>query len=150
MRGTADMVKRKGRDAAIAIVTVSAAVIAALAAMTPTTAQAAGGRQAMERCVDRVLARLTHAGAAEPQVGPAILSECDGPLQAVLADAIESGEAPNFCKIALCLTLARSRAAEEATQEYRRRVRAAVHIAVAPPSRTNSAPVAKAASSDAR
>lgn len=86
-------------------------------------AQAEGGRKRMEQCVDHVLSRLVRTHAAEAQVGPAILSECDGALQAVLADAVESGEAPAFCKVAFCMTLARSRAAQEATEEYRRRVR---------------------------
>jgi hypothetical protein len=34
-----------------------------------------------------------------------------------------SGEAPAFCKVGFCITLARSRAAQEATEEYRRRIR---------------------------
>ena len=74
-------------------------------------------------CVDHVLSRLTQARVAETQVGPAVLSECDGALQAILADAIESGEAPAFCKVGFCITLARSRAAQEATEAYRRRIR---------------------------
>lgn len=77
----------------------------------------------MEQCVDHVLSQLTRAKATEAQVGPAILSECDGALQVVLADAIDSGEASAFCKVAFCISLARSRAAQEATEEYRRRVR---------------------------
>ena len=86
-------------------------------------AQAKGGRQLMERCVDQVLSQLARARAAETQVGPAVVSECDGALQAVLSDAIETGEAPAFCKVGFCITLARSRAAQEATEEYRRRLR---------------------------
>ena len=95
----------------------------AFSAALPTAAQAKGGRQLMEQCVDQVLARLAQARAAETQVGPMVLSECDGALQAVLADAIESGEAPALCKVGLCITLARSRAAQESTEEYRRRIR---------------------------
>ena len=101
----------------------AAAALTALLAVLPTAVQAQGGRKKMEQCVDHVLSRLARARAAEAQVGPAVVSECDGALQAVLANAIESGEAPAFCKIAFCLTLARSRAAQEATEEYRRRVR---------------------------
>jgi hypothetical protein len=76
----------------------------------------------MEQCVDRVLGRLTRAGAIDSQVGPAVLSECDQPLRLVLADAIESGEAPGVCRIAFCLDLARRRAAQEAIVEYHRHV----------------------------
>ena len=101
-------------------VTVAAGVAAFAAA--PSAAQAAEGRHAMEQCVDRVLSRLTRSKAGDAQVGPAVLSECDQPLRLVLADAIESGEAPGFCKVAFCLDIARSRAAQEATAEFRRRV----------------------------
>jgi hypothetical protein len=38
-----------------------------------------------------------------------------------LADAVGSGEAPASCEVRLCLSLARSRTAQEATEEYRRR-----------------------------
>ena len=118
------MQRHKGRHIRTTIATLSAAiVIAALSAALPTAAQAKGGRQLMEQCVDHVLSRLAQARAAETQVGPAVLSECDGALQAALADAVESGEAPAFCKVGFCITLARSRAAQEATEEYRRRLR---------------------------
>ena len=100
----------------------AAAGLAALAGMAPSAARAAGGRVAMEQCVDRVLGRLTRARAIDSQVGPAVLSECDQPLRLVLSDAIESGEAPGVCRIAFCLDLARRRAAQEATAEYHRRV----------------------------
>jgi hypothetical protein len=114
----------KGQHVRTTIATLSAALaVTAFSAALPPAVQAKGGRQLMERCVDQVLSRLTQARAAETQVAPAVLSECDGPLQAVLADAIESGEAPAFCKVGFCITLARSRAAQEATEEYRRRVR---------------------------
>jgi hypothetical protein len=39
-----------------------------------------------------------------------------------LAEAIQSGEAP-FCTVESCLDMARSRAAQEATAEYRQRIR---------------------------
>lgn len=116
------MFGRLGCRARIVVGTMSAA--GCLAAWT-AAGEAAGGRQSMEQCVDRVLSRLTRAGAADAQVGPAVLSACDGPLRLVLADAIASGEAPGFCRAALCLDLARSRAAQEATAEYRRRIGAA-------------------------
>jgi hypothetical protein len=118
------MQRHKGRHIRTTIATLSAAIaIAALSAALPTAAQAKGGRELMEQCVDHVLSQLARARAAETQVGPAVLSECDGALQAVLADAIESGEAPAFCKVGFCITLARSRATEEATEAYRRRIR---------------------------
>lgn len=118
------MQQHQGQHVRTTIVTLSAALaVAAFSATLPTAAQAKGGRQLMEHCVDQVLARLAQARAAETQVGPMVLSECDGALQAVLADAIESGEAPAFCKVGFCITLARSRAAQEATEEYRRRIR---------------------------
>jgi hypothetical protein len=114
----------KGQHVRTTIATLSvAAAVTAFSVALPPAAQAKGGRQLMEQCVDHVLARLAQARAAETQVGPVVLSECDGALQAVLADAIESGEAPAFCKVGFCITLARSRAAQEATEEYRRRVR---------------------------
>ena len=101
---------------------VAALSAAGFLATLTLAAQAAGGRRSMEQCVDRVLSRLTRAGAVDAQVGPAVLSECDGPLRLALADAVASGEAPGFCRAALCLDLARSRAAQEATTEYRRRI----------------------------
>ncbi len=114
----------KGQHVRTPIATLAAAItIAAFSAVLSTAAQAKGGRPLMEQCVDHVLSRLAQARAAETQVGPVVLSECDGALQAVLADAIESGEAPAFCKVGFCITLARSRAAQEATEEYRRRIR---------------------------
>src|SRR3954454_25044574 len=84
----------------VTITSIAAAGLAALTGMAPSAARAAGGRVAMERCVDRVLGRLTRAGAIDSQVGPAVLSECDQPLRLVLSDAIESGEAPGFCRMA--------------------------------------------------
>ena len=98
--------------------TVSAA-LGFLAAAPVSPAQAAGGRRSMEQCVDRVLARLVRAKVPESQVSPAVLSACDGPLRVTLAEAIQ---AP-FCTVESCLEMARSRAAQEATQEYLQRVR---------------------------
>jgi hypothetical protein len=76
----------------------------------------------MERCVSSVLSRLARVGAPATEVGPAVVSWCDGPLRATLAEAIRSGEA-GACTIESCMDLARSRAAEEATQIYRLRTR---------------------------
>ena len=98
------------------------AALGFLATAPVSTAQAAGGRQSMEQCVDRVLARLVRARAPESQVSPTVLSTCDGALRVTLAEAIQSGEAP-FCTVESCLEMARSRAAQEATAEYRQRVR---------------------------
>jgi hypothetical protein len=113
----------KGRHVRTMIATLSAAAATVLSAALPSAAQAKGGRQLMEQCVDHVLARLVQAKAAEAQVGPAVLSECEGALQAALTDAIESGEAPAFCKVGFCIAMARSRAAQQATEAYHRRLR---------------------------
>jgi hypothetical protein len=106
----------------IAIPVAVSAALALLAAAPLSGAHAAGGRRSMEQCVDRVLSRLVRARAPESQVGPAVLSACDGPLRVTLAEAIQSGEAP-FCTVESCLDMARSRAAQEATAEYRQRIR---------------------------
>ena len=71
----------------------SVAVLVSVAAGAPPAAQAAGGRQAMQQCVTRVLSGLARQQAPETQVGSAVLSRCDGPLRTALADAIQSGEA---------------------------------------------------------
>jgi hypothetical protein len=99
----------------------SALIALATATLAPPT-HAAPGRYSMEQCVDRVLSRLARAGADEAQVGPTVLSQCDGPLRAALADAIQSGEAP-LCTVESCMGMARSRASDEATAEYRQRLR---------------------------
>ena len=93
-------------------------LVSVAAASAPASVQAAGGRQAMQQCVSRVLSGLARQQAAESQVGSAVLSRCDGPLRTALADAIQSGEAPN-CTVEGCLDMARSRAAAEAIQAYR-------------------------------
>ena len=100
----------------------SGALIALAPATLSSPAQAAPGRYSMEQCVDRVLSRLARVGADEAQVGPTVLSQCDGPLRAALADAIQSGEAP-LCTVESCMGMARSRASDEATAEYRQRLR---------------------------
>ena len=85
---------------------------------TATFAQSAGTRTSMERCVDGVLSRLARAKAAEGQVGTAVISQCDKPLRAALASAIQTGEAP-MCSVESCIAVSRQRAAEDATSAYR-------------------------------
>ena len=85
------------------------------------SAQTAGTRHSMERCVDSVLARMARAKRPEAQVGPAVLSHCDGPLRAVLASAIETGSA-FICTVESCIGMARQRAAEKARMAYRERL----------------------------
>ena len=84
-------------------------------------AQSTGTRQLMDRCVDNVLARMARAKVPEAQVGPAVVSHCDGPLRAVLASAIESGQA-FICTVESCIGMARQRAAEKARTAYRERL----------------------------
>ncbi len=100
------------------LITPVAVLAAVAAASTPSAAQAAGGRQAMQQCVTRVLSGLARQQAEESQVGSAVLSRCDGPLRTALTDAIQSGEAAS-CTVESCLDMARSRAAAEAIQAYR-------------------------------
>ena len=88
---------------------------------TAGSAQTAGTRQSMERCVDSVLARMARAKAPEAQVGSAVVSQCDAPLRAALASAIQSGEA-FICTVESCIGIARARAAEEAKSAYRERL----------------------------
>src|SRR3954468_3807086 len=64
----------------------STALITLTTATLPSPAHAAPGRQSMEQCVDRVLARLARARADEAQVGLTVVSQCDGPLRAALAE----------------------------------------------------------------
>src|SRR3954462_3664398 len=94
----------------------SAALIALATATLPAPAHAAPGRQSMEQCVDRVLSRLSRARADEAQVGPTVLSQCDGPFRAALAEPIQSGGAAR-CTVESCRGRARSRASDEATAE---------------------------------
>src|SRR3954464_7491185 len=98
----------------------SAALIALPTATLPSPAHAAAGRQSVEQCVDRVLSRLTRARADEAQVGPTVVSQCDGPLRAALAEAIQGGGAL-LCSLESCRGLAGSGASDEATAEYRQR-----------------------------
>src|SRR3954453_7810617 len=110
--------KKIGMLASKRLVTSVAVLVSVAAASAPSATQAAGGRQAMQQCVTRVLSGLARQQAPETQVGSAVLSRCDGPLRTALADAIQSGEASN-CTVESCLDMARSRAAAEAIQAYR-------------------------------
>ena len=105
------------------------AVAAALsiALVTPSaSAQTAEARGQMERCVDRVLARMARAKTPEAQVGRAVVSECDAPLKAALASAIKTGEAA-ICSVESCIGMARDRAAQEARLAYRERFASISH-----------------------
>src|SRR5215213_7086571 len=84
-------------------------------------AQAQGARGSMEQCVERVLTRLARAKASEKEVGPAVISGCDGPLRAAVADAIKTGEASICATVESCMATARQRAADEARLAYRER-----------------------------
>ena len=75
----------------------------------------------MERCVDNVLARMARTKVPEAQVGPAVVSQCDSHLRAVLASAIENGQA-FICTVESCIGMARQRAAEKARMAYRERL----------------------------
>jgi hypothetical protein len=75
----------------------------------------------MERCVDTALARMARAKAPEAQVGKLVVTQCDAPLRAALAFAIETGEA-FICTVESCIGMARQRAAEEAKSAYRERL----------------------------
>jgi len=88
----------------------------------PTPVQAATGRQSMAQCVSRVLTQLARRRAPETEVGSAVLSRCDRPLRASLAESIRTGEAPN-CTVESCIDVARSRAAAEAIGAYRQKAR---------------------------
>jgi hypothetical protein len=78
-----------------------------------------GGRSSMEHCVKTTLSRLAQSRAPEAQVGQVVVSRCDGPLRAALAEAIGKGEA-FICTVESCIGMARSRAAEEAREAYRK------------------------------
>jgi hypothetical protein len=85
------------------------------------SAQSAKTRLSMERCVESVLSRMARAKASETQVGKTVISQCEGPLRAALASAIETGEAA-VCSVESCIGIARDRAAEEARLAYRERL----------------------------
>jgi len=107
---------RKPLTAAVAV---AASVCLAALASIPEAQAASSARQAMERCVDRVLTSMARTRAPEIRVGSAVASQCDSPLRATLADAIRNGEAA-FCTVESCLDLARTRASAEAMETYRR------------------------------
>ena len=106
----------------LSVAAIAAALVVGAGVGEPAQAQQGGGRQSMEQCVQRVLTRLYKAQAPEQQVGPAIVRECDAQLRSTLAAAIRSGEAGG-CTLESCLSIAQSRAAEEATAAYRAQAR---------------------------
>jgi hypothetical protein len=83
-----------------------------------TPAEAAQARRSMEQCVDRVLSGLVKSRAPESSVGVTVVSRCDAPLRATLAEAIRAGQAGN-CTVEACIALAQSRASDEAVAAYR-------------------------------
>ena len=93
-----------------------------LSAGTPATAQSAA-RNAMERCVDRVLTRLQREKHPEPGVGRIVTTQCDKELQATLAEAIAKGEA-STCTVEKCIGVARDETSREAREEYQKRLSA--------------------------
>jgi hypothetical protein len=98
-----------------------AAALGATLLTGTASSQTAEARGQMERCVDRVLARIARNKVPEAQVGRAVISECDGSLRATLASAIKTGDAL-FCSVDSCIEMARDRAAQEATLAYRERL----------------------------
>src|SRR5689334_20866042 len=111
-------VGQKMRTAGKLFISIAGSFMVIAAASAASAAPAEGARQSMERCVSSVLSRLARAQAPESDVGPAVLSKCDGQLRATLAEAIRSGEAA-VCSVESCIGIARTRASEEATQAYR-------------------------------
>src|SRR5918995_3979293 len=99
----------------------AATTLSTLLLTIAASAQTAGTRHSMERCVDTVLARMARAKAPEAQVGQLVVVQCDAPLRAALASAIETGEA-FICTVESCIGMARQRAAEEAKSAYRKRL----------------------------
>ena len=102
----------------------TASIIAAVALAATTDAALAQHRardrqQSMEQCVGSVLGRLAQAKAPEAQVGPTVVSQCDGPLRARLAAEIARGRARDCPSVESCIDKARQQAAEAATEAYR-------------------------------
>jgi hypothetical protein len=99
-------------------------VVLGSALMLGPAAHAQGGpaRASMEQCVERVLAGLAKAKAPESEVRRAVLTGCDGPLRATLAEAIKTGEARMCASFEACIDIARKQTVDEARDEYRKRV----------------------------
>ena len=93
----------------------------ALLFSAPAHAQGGPARASMERCVERVLARLAKAKAPEREVGRAVIADCDGPLRATLVEAMKTGEARMCASVEACLDIARKQTADEAREAYRER-----------------------------
>ena len=96
-----------------------AAVVLVAADAAVAQQRARDRQQSMEQCVGSVLGRLAQAKAPEAQVGPTVVSECDGPLRARLAAEIASGRARDCPSVESCIAKARQQAAEAATEAYR-------------------------------
>jgi hypothetical protein len=78
------------------------------------------GRGQMEACTNKVLSGLVRAKASEAEAGPAVVSRCNGPLRAAVAEAIRSGEAFICNNVDACMPMAQERASNEARDLYRR------------------------------
>lgn len=107
------------------ILTASAFAALALAPATPSFAQNAAmqgtpSRNSMEQCVQTVINRLARANTPETQVGQQVVQSCDAQLRAVLAAAIQAGQAGG-CTVDSCIDMARGQAAQDAIMAYRTR-----------------------------
>jgi hypothetical protein len=103
--------------------------VLALLAATPSDAQekkrpagqptrSQDPRARMEQCADKVMRQLAQARVPEAQAGPAVAQYCDASLRAVLAKAIQNGEAA-ICTVETCTGIARERVADEVLPIYR-------------------------------
>ncbi len=81
-------------------------------------AQSQNPRAWMEQCTGDVLRQLARTRVPEAQVGPTVAHYCDAPLRAVLAEAIQKGEAA-LCSVESCIGMARDRVGEEVLPDYR-------------------------------
>jgi hypothetical protein len=101
----------------------TASIIAAFALVAADAAvaqqRARDRQQSMEQCVGSVLGRLVQAKAPETEVGPTVVSQCDGPLRARIAAEIARGRARDCPSVESCIDKARQQTAEAATQAYR-------------------------------
>jgi hypothetical protein len=110
-----------GRSVKAALIfgAVCVGVTAGAQAQTQMAGRSLPARHSMEQCVGKVLASFAKLKAPEHQVGPAVLSRCDGQLRATLAEAIRTGEAAICGTVDGCIQMARERASSEATMMYR-------------------------------
>jgi hypothetical protein len=75
----------------------------------------------MESCVDRVLSDLQRRDAPDKDVGPAVLSRCEGPLRAAISAAIGAKQAFICSDVEGCLPFAKVQATARALEGYRKR-----------------------------